>query len=477
MGDITQRSDPHDTATAGDAGDGAASHGAAIVLYGCWRSSASHRLQIGLRLKQLPFAYVPVDLDRGEQHSPAYRAINPRGELPTLVVAGEPWVQSLSILEQLDALHPGRGLALLPEAGSDRRRCRELAEAINSSLQPLLLPARLRRPVLEAAAADQRPELERALQAGVRAYQALALGQIEAWLAELPGPFCLGSVPTLADVLLVPQLAAAARLGLDLNPCPRLMGVQRACLALAAFAEAAPERMVDAPAPGQPAQDQRQRVLEHKDPPPALAGYLSAVANTPVPGLVECRRRTLELFPLEASRMTSLDGCLLLRWLCRSRGVRRALEIGVFTGSSSLAILDGLGAEGRLVVIDRDPGFTAVAEQAWQAVGRRHQVELHLGEAFPAMAAMAGLEPGFDLIFIDGDNEAYGRFGELALPLLAPGGLLLFDNVLWRGRVVEPGADASAQALDRWIRDWSSRPDLDVTVLSLSDGLALVQRR
>ena len=444
-----------------------------LVLHGCWRSSASHRLQIGLRLKQLPFRYVPVNLDRGEQNGEAFRAINPRGELPVLVVNGEPWFQSLSILEALDERHPGSGLRLLPEDPGLRRRCRELAEAINSSLQPLLLPARLRRPVLEAAAEAGRMAVEQALAAGVRTYQRRGLDELNRWLADGPGPFCLGDEPSLADVLLVPQLDGALRLGIDLNPCPRLLEVHAACLALPAFAEASPTRMPDAPAAGGAPADQRQQLLAHKDPEPALARYLCEVANAPIPGLQECRARTLEGFPMVVSKMTSLDGCLLLRWLCRSRGVRRVLEVGVFTGSSSLALLDGLPPDGELVAIDCDPAFTAVAERCWQSVGRREQVTLQLGDA---LTEMARLSPAFDLIYVDADNREYTHYLEAALPLLAPGGLLVCDNVLWRGKVVAPEGDPSAAGLDRLNRELQRRPELECTVLSLSDGLALVQR-
>ena len=121
-----------------------------LKLYGCWRSSASQRLQIGLRLKALPFTYIPVSLDRGEQHSDWYRSINPRAELPTLMVDGEPWVQTLAILETLEETFPEQGHSLLPVTHRERRICRAIAEQINSSLQPLLLPARLRKPIIEA---------------------------------------------------------------------------------------------------------------------------------------------------------------------------------------------------------------------------------------------------------------------------------------------------------------------------------------
>ena len=137
------------------------------TLYGCWRSSASHRLQIGLRLKQLPFTYKPVSLEAGEQHGPWYRAINPHGEVPTLVVDGTAWTQSLAILESLDEQHPDQGIALLPRDADQRRQCRAIAEHINSSLQPLLLPARLRQPLLQAAESDVEPALRDAIAQGV----------------------------------------------------------------------------------------------------------------------------------------------------------------------------------------------------------------------------------------------------------------------------------------------------------------------
>lgn len=447
-----------------------------FVLYGCWRSSACHRLQIGLRLKELPFLYRPVNLDAAEQHSVAYRAINPRGELPTLVVNGEPWYQSLSILEQIEAEYPARGVRLLPSEARAQRHCRELSEAINSSLQPLLLPARLRRPILEAAPEAQRSTLEQAMATGILAHQSEALRHLECWLAQREGPFCLGEEPSLADVLLVPHLDALLRLGVDLNPCPRLRAVHQACLSLEAFASASPERLPDAPAPSgsaDPEMAMRQRALAHKEPAAALFTYLSGVANPAIPGLDRCRRQTLERFPLVASKMTALEVCLLLRWLCRSRGVSRALEIGVFTGSSSLALLDGLPPSGRLVAIDRDAEVAALADTCWRQIGQRQRVEFQLGDALELMGA---LEPGFDLIYIDAENKEYGRYLELALPLLAERGLLVFDNVLWRGRVCEPDGDVNAEALDAFNRRLRERSDLHSTVLSCGDGVALVER-
>ena len=453
---------------------------ASLHLYGCWRSSASHRLQIGLRLKQLQFEYTPVSLDEREQHSDWYRALNPRGEVPTLVVDGTPWMQTLAILETLDERFPTQGVSLLPRDPKQRRLCRAIAEQVNSSLQPLLLPARIRQPILQAADPASAQALATALQAGVRDHQADALHALNTWLNDLPGPFCLGSEPTLADACVVAQLEAAMRLGLDLNPFKRLSELHTHCLRHQAFASSAPEQQPDAPSqaptrsPQAPAGLNRSVLLSHKEPEAELSEYLGNTANQPIPGLQELRERTLEHYGVVASKMTSLDGCLLLRWLCRSRGVHRVLEVGVFTGSSSLALLDGLEGDGHLTAIDLEPRFTREAEAAWTALGLREQVTLLHGDANTRMAELEGQER-FDLIYIDGDNGDYLHQLDLGLSLLNPGGLIVFDNVLWRGKVVDPGTDASALALDRLNRTLQQRPHLNCTVLSLSDGLALVE--
>ena len=218
-----------------------------LELYGCWRSSASQRLQIGLRLKKLPFSYIPVSLDRGEQHCDWYRAINPRAELPTLLVDGEPWVQTLAILEALEETFPEQGHSLLPNTHRERRICRAIAEQINSSMQPLLLPARLRKPIIEAGGQTAATPLEPALQAGIRQHQLDALNHLNTWLASFSGPFCLDCLPTMADACVVPQLDAAMRLGLDLSPFGRLVALHRHCQSLEAFAMAAPDQQPDAP--------------------------------------------------------------------------------------------------------------------------------------------------------------------------------------------------------------------------------------
>ena len=110
------------------------------VLYGNWRSSSSHRVHIGLRLKGIPFRYVPVDLGAREQEGDAFRAVHPGAQVPVLVVGGEVLTQSTAILEALDELFPNAGPRLMPEGALARARVREIVQLVNSGMQPFQLP-------------------------------------------------------------------------------------------------------------------------------------------------------------------------------------------------------------------------------------------------------------------------------------------------------------------------------------------------
>lgn len=445
---------------------------AAITLYGCWRSSCSHRLQIALRLKQLTFDYRPVSLDAQEQREPWFLALNPLGQVPVLVVNGEIWADSLVALETLEERFKGQGAALLPLDPAERLQVRRVLSAIGSGLQPLLVPGQLRRHLAldDGALGELR-----------RQHQHEALGLLQRLIQPMAGRYCVGDQPSLADVGLVAHLDALARLGLDLGRFDLLSRVYSQCVALEAFEQARASRMVDAPdqalalleAPK--AKGNLEAVVAYKEPAAELQSYLSEQANRPIPGLDAVRQQTARHCGATASKVSALEVCLLLRWLAASRRCRRALEIGVFTGSSSLALLDGMGAEGQLTAIDIDPVSTAIAQQCWQQLGLSEQVQFLLGDA---LQLLSDLEPGYELIYIDGANWEYGAYLEAALPLLAPGGLLVFDNVLWRGLVCDPDpGDRSATALARFNTELQQRADLASCILTLGDGIALVSQR
>ena len=214
-----------------------------LQLYSYWRSSAAYRVRIGLNLKGLPYDIVPVHLvrDGGQQHSDAYRVLNPQELVPTLGHGQRRLTQSLAILEYLDEVWPTP--PLLPATARERQRVRALALLVACEVHPL---NNLR--VLQYFEHEWNvPQPERDqwvkhwIEDGFRAGEAL--------LAEHPstGDFCEGEMPTLADCCLVPQVYNARRFGVDLTPYPTIRRIEAACLALPAFDAARPENQPDAP--------------------------------------------------------------------------------------------------------------------------------------------------------------------------------------------------------------------------------------
>ena len=209
-----------------------------MKLHGYFRSSASYRVRIALNLKGLRAEHLPHHLRKGEQCGPAYLALNPQGLVPALEDgSGTVLTQSLAIIEWLDETHPGP--PLLPRDPLARAKVRAFAMALACDTHPvqnLKVLARLREMGL--------PEEQ------VTGWAAWAnregLTACETLIAHQSGPFCFGAAPTIADLCLVPQLTNARRFGVDVAAFPRLLQAEAAAKALAAFADAAPERQRDA---------------------------------------------------------------------------------------------------------------------------------------------------------------------------------------------------------------------------------------
>ncbi len=215
-----------------------------LQLYSYWRSSAAYRVRIGLNLKGLPYEIVPVHLvrDGGQQHSEAYRAINPQQLVPTLGHGQRRLGQSLAILEYLDEVWPDR--PLLPATARARQRVRALALLVACDVHPL---NNLR--VLQYFEREWNvPQPER--DAWVKHWITDGFAAAEALLAEHPstGDFCEGETPTLADCCLIPQIYNARRFGVDMAAYPTLARIEACCLKLPAFDAARPENQPDAPA-------------------------------------------------------------------------------------------------------------------------------------------------------------------------------------------------------------------------------------
>jgi maleylacetoacetate isomerase len=214
------------------------------TLYSYWRSSAAYRTRIALNLKGLQYEISTVSLvnDGGEQHTSAYHDVNPQELIPTLVDGERVIRQSIAIIEYLDEMYPLTAPLLPPEPRS-RARVRALALAVACDIHPLNNTRVLK--YLEHELGVPQVERER----WIRHWITLGLSAIEELVANdvVAAKFCHGDSPTLADVLLVPQMYNARRWGLDLSTFPALQRVEATCLKLDAFDRARPEVQPDAP--------------------------------------------------------------------------------------------------------------------------------------------------------------------------------------------------------------------------------------
>jgi maleylpyruvate isomerase len=218
-----------------------------MKLYNYWRSTSSWRVRIALAWKRIPYEYVAVDLaaGRAEAHAEAHRRRNPTGQVPVLELPPAPGeaeprrlAQSLAILEYLEDVHPDP--PLLPRDPWRRARARQLAELVNSGIQPFQ-----NTPVIgyvkDVLRGDER--------AWIQHFMSRGLAALEQTVAATARPYLAGEAPTFADVCLVPQLYAARRFQVPLDPYPTLLAAETACAALPAFIEAHPDRQPDAPRP------------------------------------------------------------------------------------------------------------------------------------------------------------------------------------------------------------------------------------
>lgn len=214
-----------------------------LVLRGYWRSSSSWRVRIALNWKGLEFENLPVHLvaDGGHQHSDGHRALNPMREVPVLLVDGEPIAQSMAILEFLEEYQPEP--ALLPSDPLDRARARQMAEMINSGIQPIQNLRVMQRLGREF---DFDKTKQQAWSRGWIDYGFAALHQV---VGAHGGRYCLGDTVTVADLCLVPQLYNARRFSVDLDQYPRLLEIEARLNALPAFQAAHPDQQPDAVTP------------------------------------------------------------------------------------------------------------------------------------------------------------------------------------------------------------------------------------
>ncbi|AVO60543.1 O-methyltransferase [Pseudomonas chlororaphis] len=210
----------------------------------------------------------------------------------------------------------------------------------------------------------------------------------------------------------------------------------------------------------------------------ALYHYLLDVSLRETPLLRRLRDETQAL-PMARWQVAPEQG-QFLALLIKLIGARRVLEVGTFTGYSTLSMAAALPEDGQLICCDIPGDYNATARRYWQEAGVAGRIELRLAPALETLASIEREEgeAGFDLVFIDADKANYPAYLESALRLLRVGGLAVFDNTLWSGRVLEENPQSedtrAIQALNRALKD---DPRVDLSLLPLGDGLTLCRKR
>ena len=163
-----------------------------------------------------------------------------------------------------------------------------------------------------------------------------------------------------------------------------------------------------------------------------------------------------------------------LGWLVRLSRAKRVLEIGTFTGYSSISMALALGDAGRITSLDVSEETTAVARRYAEEAGVADRIDYRVGDA---LAELERLEGPFDLVFIDADKPNYVNYYEAVLPKLADDGFIVADNVLWSARVIEEDGDESTKAIKAFNDHIAADDRVECLMLSVRDGMTLIRRR
>lgn len=201
----------------------------------------------------------------------------------------------------------------------------------------------------------------------------------------------------------------------------------------------------------------------------ALSGYLREVSLRDHPLLARLRAETAA-HPRAIMQITPEQG-QFMQLLLRLTGARRTIEIGVFTGYSALITALALPADGQVVACDISDEWTSLGRPYWQEAGVAHKIDLRLA---PALETLNTLTGPFDFAFIDADKINYDAYYERCLQLVRPGGLILIDNTLWHGDVINPAKqDADTLAIRALNRKLQADRRIDLSLLPLGDGLTV----
>lgn len=208
--------------------------------------------------------------------------------------------------------------------------------------------------------------------------------------------------------------------------------------------------------------------------PPNLEKYLISVSVHEPEALARLRAETAPM--PRAGMQISPDMGQFLQFLVRALGIRRSLEVGVFTGYSSASVALAMPEDGRIIACDVSEEWTSIARRYWKEAGIADKIDLRLAPATETLDALlaAGEEGKFDFAFIDADKSNYWNYFERAIRLVRRGGVIAIDNVLWDGKVVDPAvSDPDTVAIRAFNQRIHEDPRVFISMVPIRDGLTL----
>ena len=209
-----------------------------------------------------------------------------------------------------------------------------------------------------------------------------------------------------------------------------------------------------------------------------LAAYMQSVSLREPDVLTRLREETSRL-PMSLMQIAPEQG-QFMQLLVKALDIRRAIEVGVFTGYSTLCVALAMPDDGRIIACDINKKWTDIAQRYWKEADVDNKIELRLAPALETLDTLIGerLQNKFDFAFIDADKEGYKDYYERALALIRPGGLIAIDNTLWNGNVAdESNQTESTQAIRAINRHLHTDERVDISLLPIGDGLTLALKR
>jgi caffeoyl-CoA O-methyltransferase len=208
---------------------------------------------------------------------------------------------------------------------------------------------------------------------------------------------------------------------------------------------------------------------------PEIRDYIASRSSPPDPVLQELSRETADRYPQQAHMQIDPVRARLLSVFARATKARLAIEIGTFTGYSSICIARGLLPGGKLICCDMSEEWTSVARKYWERAGVNRRIDLRLGPALDTIASFP-CEPRFDLAFIDADKDSYFSYWLELVPRMQPGGLLIVDDAFGSGELVGSGQNARVMYVREFSDLAAADPRVDLALTAVADGLLVACR-